>query len=146
MVASLDAEVAAFAREVAAAGAGAASSSLAGSWWSEKLLDRAMESADFRTQLFRFVDVFPAALDDADVLAHLEEYLAGHRAPRALRLGVEVAEAVPALGSRITAAVARRNIRRLAEHFIVGTDAASAVRSLEALWESCSAATVDLLG
>ena len=57
MVASLDAEVAAFARDVAAAGAGEASSPLAGSWWSEKLLDRAMESADFRTQLFRFVDV-----------------------------------------------------------------------------------------
>jgi RHH-type proline utilization regulon transcriptional repressor/proline dehydrogenase/delta 1-pyrroline-5-carboxylate dehydrogenase len=146
VVASLDAEVAAFAREVAAAGAGAASSPLAGSWWSEKLLDRAMENAGFRTQLFRFVDVFPAALDDADVLAHLDEYLAGSRAPRALRLGVELAEAVPALGARVTAAVARRNIRRLAEHFIVGTDAPSAVRSLEALWEAGSAATVDLLG
>ena len=121
MAAELEAEVSALARRIAELGAGERSKVFRMSFWSERMLDWAMARPAFKTQLFRFVDVFPAALDDADVLAHLDEYLAGHRAPRALQLGVELAEAVPALGARVTAAVARRNIRRLAEHFIVGT-------------------------
>ena len=58
------------------------------SWWSERMLEWAMSHPSFKTQLFRFVDVFPATTDDADVLRHLDEYFEGTDAPRLLDLGV----------------------------------------------------------
>src|SRR5215831_7710699 len=69
--------------------------------WSERVLDWALAHPAFKSQLFRFVDVFPACRDDADVLRHLREYFAGVPVPRALGLGLEVAERMP-FGARIS--------------------------------------------
>src|SRR5713101_4391057 len=87
------------------------------SWWSERMLEWAMSHPPFKTQLFRFVDVFPACRDDDDVLRHLEEYFADIPVPKALDLGIDVAEHVP-LGAHVSAVVARRNITRMARQFI----------------------------
>ena len=75
----------AHARHLAGLGAGERSTVFRMSWWSDALLERAMANPAFKTELFRFVDVFPATTDDADVLRHIDEYLAGDRAPRLLR-------------------------------------------------------------
>jgi RHH-type proline utilization regulon transcriptional repressor/proline dehydrogenase/delta 1-pyrroline-5-carboxylate dehydrogenase len=109
------------------------------------MLAWAMAHPAFKTQLFRFVDVFPATTDDADVLRHIHEYFQGADAPRLLDLGVDVAEHVP-FGKTVSAAVARRNISRMAQQFIVGASAADAVDGLHQLWRAGSAFTVDLLG
>src|SRR5688500_2788901 len=117
------------------------------SWWSERMLTWAMAHPDFKTQLFRFVDVFPATTGSADVLRHISEYFEGSDAPRLLGLGVDVAEKVPfGIGDSISASVARRNILRMAEQFIVGAGPAEAVAGLHLLWRNGSAFTVDLLG
>ena len=109
------------------------------------MLDWAMARPEFKTQLFRFVDVFPALADNDDVARHLAEYFDGMAVPRVLDLGVDVAAHVP-FGRVIEARVARRNIMRMAEQFIVGQTANEAVEGLHRLWRSGSAATVDLLG
>src|SRR6476659_6084504 len=96
------------------------------SWWTERMLGWAMSHPSFKTQLFRFVDVFPATQDDEDVLRHVREYFDGADVPRALDLGVGVAERLPG-GGNITASVARRNITRMAEQFTVGTSPQDAV-------------------
>ncbi|MBW3573471.1 MAG: proline dehydrogenase family protein [Actinobacteria bacterium] len=145
MVASLDAEVTALARHLAEAGEGAASKVVDSSWWTEQMLEWAMSHPSFKTQLFRFVDVFPATVDDADVLAHLVEYFEGTDAPRLLDLGLGAAEHLP-LGRAAAASLARRNIKRVAQQFIVGADPHAAVERLERLWRAGSASTVDLLG
>src|SRR5204862_2524778 len=49
-------------------------------------------------------------------------------------------------GRAITASVARRQIRRMAEQFIVGTSPDDAVRGLHSLWKQGSGFVVDLLG
>src|SRR5438094_4298558 len=113
--------------------------------WSGRILDWAMSHPSFKTQLFRFVDVFPATTDDADVLRQLEEYFELAGAPRTLDLGLGVADKVP-FGKAVSASVARRNIRRMAEQFIVGTTAEETVAGLHRLWRQGSAFTVDLLG
>lgn len=146
MATRIDQSVTAFARELAGLGAGERSKVFRMSWWSDKLLDRAMANPAFKTELFRFVDVFPATVGDEDVLRHLEEYLAGERAPRLLQAGMAVAGAVPGVGAHVAASIARSNIRRMAEQFIVGVTAADAVQAVGGLWASGSAATVDLLG
>jgi RHH-type transcriptional regulator, proline utilization regulon repressor / proline dehydrogenase / delta 1-pyrroline-5-carboxylate dehydrogenase len=113
--------------------------------WSERVMSWAMARPAFKTQLFRFVDVFPALRTSADVARHVSEYFDGVDIPRALDLGVGVADRVP-LGARVEARVARRNILRMAHQFIVGSTADEAVEGLHRLWRAGSAFTVDVLG
>ena len=140
----LDDEVTALARRLAGL-AGQRSRVVSSSWWSEHMLEWAMSHPSFRTELFRFVDVFPATTGDADVLRHLEEYFTGPDVPKMLDLGLGVADHLP-FGSAAAATLARRNIARVAEQFIVGAGPSEAVSGLERLWRHGSAFTVDLLG
>ena len=114
-------------------------------WLSDRMIAYAMSHPSFKTQLFRFVDVFPATTGDADVLRHIDEYFDGADVPRLLDLGVGVADHIPG-GPKLSATIARRNIRRMAQQFIVGTSPADAVDGLHGLWRKGSAFTVDLLG
>src|SRR3954469_25986131 len=115
---ALDAEVAVLARRIADLGADEHTRVFRMSWWSERMLDWAMSHPSFKTQLFRFVDVFPATVDDADVVRHLDEYLSLADVPRTLDVALGAAEHVP-FGTAVSASVARRNIQRMAEQFIV---------------------------
>ncbi|MGH9278252.1 MAG: proline dehydrogenase family protein, partial [Acidimicrobiales bacterium] len=149
MATKIDASVTALARRLAELGSSGAKGDRApvvqASWWSERMLEWAMSHPSFKTQLFRFVDVFPATVDDDDVLRHLDEYFAGTDVPRVLDLGLGVAEHMP-FGRAAAASLARRNITRVAEQFIVGADPSAAVPNLHRLWRRGAAATVDLLG
>ncbi len=145
MAASLDAEVTALARHLAGAGDSRHRRVVESSWWTEQMLEWAMSHPSFKTQLFRFVDVFPSTVDDADVVRHLCEYFEGSNAPKLLDVGLDAAEHLP-LGRAAAASLARRNIRRVAQQFIVGADPRAAVERLERLWRGGSAFTVDLLG
>ena len=142
---SLEGEIEAIARRLAAAGDGRQVGAFHLGWWSEQMLEWAFTHAEFKTQLFRFVDVFPRCRDAEDVLRHLSEYFDGVPVPRAVELGLDVAEQVP-LGRVVSAAVARRNIRRMARQFIAAEDAQGAVAGLRRLWDQGEAITVDLLG
>lgn len=145
MASPLDDEVTALARRIAELGAGEQSRVFHMSWWSERMLSWAMAHPEFKTQLFRFVDVFPATTGAGDVLRHISEYFEGADAPRLLGLGVDLAEKVP-FGDALSASMARRNILRMAEQFIVGEGPKEAVEGLHRLWRQGSAFTVDLLG
>ncbi len=109
------------------------------------MMDWAMSRPDFKTQLFRFVDVFPALDGNDDIARHVTEYFDGVGVPKALDLGVDLADKVP-FGAALEARVARKNIARMAQQFIVGETPAEAVAELHTLWRTGSAATVDLLG
>ncbi|HWC37033.1 MAG TPA: proline dehydrogenase family protein, partial [Acidimicrobiales bacterium] len=145
MAPPLEAEVTDLARRIAELGSGERAHVYRLSWWSERMLAWAMANPSFKTQLFRLVDVFPATTGDADALRHLHEYFAGADAPRLLDLGVGVAEHLPR-GERLSAAVARRNIARMAQQFIVGTTPTEVAGRLGRLWRAGTASTVDLLG
>ncbi|HET9443802.1 MAG TPA: proline dehydrogenase family protein, partial [Acidimicrobiales bacterium] len=145
MASPLDAQVTALARRMAELGTGEQSRVFRMSWWSERMLAWAMAHPEFKTQLFRFVDVFPATTGAADVLRHIHEYFEGADAPRLMGLGVDLADRLP-FGDSISASVARRNILRMAEQFIVGEGPKEAVEGLHRLWRQGSAFTVDLLG
>jgi RHH-type proline utilization regulon transcriptional repressor/proline dehydrogenase/delta 1-pyrroline-5-carboxylate dehydrogenase len=141
----IDREATAFARQIAELGEGREASVYRMSWWSDKMLGWAMSHPSFKTQLFRFVDVFPATHGDADVLRHVREYFDGGDVPKALDLGVGVADHIPG-GGALTAGIARRNIKRMAEQFIVGTGPKQAEEGLHRLWKRGSGFVVDLLG
>ncbi|HUQ39329.1 MAG TPA: proline dehydrogenase family protein, partial [Acidimicrobiales bacterium] len=139
-----DDPVAGLAREIAALGAGQQARVFRMSWWSDRLMGWAMANPAFKTQLFRFVDVFPATTDDRDVLRHVVEYFRGNPdLPRSFRMAVAVGARLPA---SVTARIARRNIRGMARQFIAGTDGAEAEARLRQAWDDGRAFTVDLLG
>ncbi len=140
-----EAEVQALARSIAAAGASEPGRVFRAGWIADRLLDWAMGHPRFKTQLFRFVDVFPACRDDADVMRHVAEYFETGTAPRALEVGLDVAEHVP-FGATLTAAAARRNVARMARQFIAGASPRQALPRLRRRWRLGEAATVDLLG
>jgi RHH-type proline utilization regulon transcriptional repressor/proline dehydrogenase/delta 1-pyrroline-5-carboxylate dehydrogenase len=145
MASPREADVTAFARRVAEMGTGEDANVFKMSWWTERMLGYAMSHPSFKTQLFRFVDVFPAMSGDADVLRHIDEYFQGGDTPKLMGLGIDLAERMP-MGDHISASVARRNITRMAQQFIVGSSAQEAVDGLHRLWRQGSAFTCDLLG
>lgn len=143
---SNDAEVRAFARELAAASTPsvvgrvrqrASASALAMGW--------ATRQPDFKTHLFRFVDVVPACTGPDDVAAHLREELDRPTSPRSVRWGLRLADEVPG-GDRLAAAVAKAGIRQMASQFIIGESPADTVPRVGARWSDGLASTVDLLG
>src|SRR5215471_8861237 len=138
MTGSLERDTVALARRLAALGESDQDGRRSGSWWSERVMDSAMARPAFKTQLFRFVDVFPALDGDADVARHIGEYFDGVGVPRMLRRGIGVADRVP-LGSKVEARVARRNIGRMARQFIVGTTPEEAVAGLARVAELMAA-------
>src|SRR2546423_15694199 len=86
MSAPSERDVQALARRIAEAGGEEKTRLFRGSWASERLLDWAMAKGAFKTQLFRFVDVFPGCRDDDDAMRHLQEYFADGSTPAPLRL------------------------------------------------------------
>jgi RHH-type proline utilization regulon transcriptional repressor/proline dehydrogenase/delta 1-pyrroline-5-carboxylate dehydrogenase len=145
MAPEIERDTATLARRIAELGGSGGARLFDVSRWSERVMSWAMARPAFKTQLFRFVDVFPALRTSADVARHVSEYFDGVDIPRALDLGVGVADRVP-LGARIEARVARKNILRMAHQFIVGSTADEAVEGLHRLWRGGSAFTVDVLG
>lgn len=109
------------------------------------MMRSAMAMPVFQTQLFRFVDVFPAMADDADTTRHLREYFTGGTSPRIVARAVKMAAATPG-GSRLAARIAGREISKLAHQFIVGSGPQAAACAIGAMWANNTAATLDLLG
>jgi RHH-type proline utilization regulon transcriptional repressor/proline dehydrogenase/delta 1-pyrroline-5-carboxylate dehydrogenase len=115
------------------------------SFFTERAMSWAMAVPEFQTELFRFVDAFPAMSTDEDVQRHVSEYFGGPAIPKAARLAVRLSERVPG-GSKLAAAAARRNIAKMAGQFIIGEDPAGVVGALGEMWRGGTAATIDLLG
>ncbi|MFZ0667693.1 MAG: proline dehydrogenase family protein [Acidimicrobiales bacterium] len=115
------------------------------SWWTDRMLATSMYDPEFRARLFRFVDAFPALKTDAEIEAHIHDEFEGADVPSWFGAGIGVAEWVPG-GHRLSAAVARRTIDRMAQQFIVGTDPEETAQACGDLWRRHTAVTVDVLG
>lgn len=114
------------------------------------LIERRMMQAvigdpQLRAALFRFVDVRPACRDRAELVRHLNEYLAEAAADSrtARRLSGLVGRRALVLPTASTAAL---GVAAMSHRFIAGEDAAAATGELESLWQRGRGATLDLLG
>lgn len=113
-------------------------------FWQDKLMSWAMKDTQFKVQLFRFVDTFPALRDPDAVHEHLQDYLTqpGVTLPPGLGLGL----AAGALTKGLLQRTVTSQIESMAGNFIAGTDAASALPLLRQRWDAGIAFSVDLLG
>ncbi|HWB18680.1 MAG TPA: proline dehydrogenase family protein, partial [Phycisphaerales bacterium] len=117
---------------------------LSASFWSDKLMDWTMKDEGFKVQLFRFVDTFPMLKTSEQIHEHLVDYLSqpGVTPPPMLATGLKVG----GMAKGMMAGMISGRITGMAEKFIAGTDAASALPRLKGLWEQGIAFSVDLLG
>ncbi len=115
-------------------------------FYSGKLLDWAMKDEAFKVSLFRFVDVLPSLEDSAALIRHAQEYFepVAHRLPGFLKWGLNVEpDSIPA---KLAAPVIKKQIRSVAERFIIGETPKEALKTLRKLRKDGIAFTVDLLG
>lgn len=117
---------------------------LSGAFWSDKLMDWSMKDEAFKVQLFRFVDAFPMLKSPEAIYDHLADYLSqpGVTPPPGFSLGMGLG----GLAKGLMAKTMSSQITGMAEKFIAGTDAASALPQLKKLWKEGICFSVDLLG
>lgn len=117
---------------------------LSARFYSDKLMDWAMKDHDFKVQLFRFVDAFPVLRTPEAVHEHLMDYLTqpGVKLPAGMDLGLKMGGMAKGLATKTISG----QITSMANKFIAGTDAASALPGLKKLWDEGIAFSVDLLG
>ncbi|NCF39965.1 MAG: aldehyde dehydrogenase family protein [Planctomycetia bacterium] len=113
-------------------------------FWSDKLMDWAMQDEAFKVQLFRFVDAFPMLRTPEQIHDHLVDYLSqpGVTPPPGMDLAVKAGGVAKTMFAKTMA----KQITGMAEKFIAGTDAADALPMLRKLWKKGLAFSVDLLG
>ncbi|MBC8200770.1 MAG: bifunctional proline dehydrogenase/L-glutamate gamma-semialdehyde dehydrogenase [Planctomycetes bacterium] len=113
-------------------------------FWSDKLMDWAMEDEEFKIQLFRFVDTFPMLVTPEQVHEHLVDYLSQPNVKLPPGLGIGLKAGGLAQGTMTKTVTSQ--ITKMAKRFIAGTDAASALPELQSIWKEGVAFSVDLLG
>ncbi len=115
-------------------------------FWASKLLDRTMEDAEFKLDLFRLVDVLPSLRSAEEINAHLQEYLArpGRKLPTALSAALHLTGA--GLVGRLAGSALRAGVTEMAERFIVGATPKDALPTLRRMHREGFRHTVDLLG
>jgi RHH-type proline utilization regulon transcriptional repressor/proline dehydrogenase/delta 1-pyrroline-5-carboxylate dehydrogenase len=112
----------------------------------EFLLDWAMRDPGLKTDLFRLVDALPALATSEQVARHAREYLLAGDRVLPTGLGLALRATKNPLAASISAFVIKRQVRHMAERFIVGKDALRARAKLKKLWDEGFGFTVDLLG
>ncbi len=114
--------------------------------WIGRMMEWAMKNEDFKTRLFRFVDVLPSLKTDELAVKLLREYFGSDgQVPRIISRGIDM---IPEKGilTRIAGPVIRKSISSIARQFIAANSAPEIVKALKALRADGTVFSVDLLG
>lgn len=114
-------------------------------WWYGKIMDWSMKNEQFKTQMFRFVDVLPSLNSNNEVTRHIKEYFTDDKnteLPSVFNMGVGVGSLAPSL---MTKAI-KKNIEQMAKMFITGENVKQAMPLLLKKRKQKIAFTLDLLG
>lgn len=116
-------------------------------WWSGKVMDFSMKDEAFKVEMFRFVDVFPTLRTPVEVAQHIQEYFCrpDTNFPALFQFGLNMVKP-DSMVAKIAASQIEKQMTGMASKFIAGTTAADAIDSLQKIWKSNLAFTLDLLG
>ena len=110
-------------------------------WWYGRLMREVLKSSHFKTQMFRFVDVFPSLNRKADIPVFIKEYFGEDKAT--LRL---LTEGVGLLPSALTSIFVTKQMKEMSRLFIIGEDTSTALPILKKMRKNKVGFTLDLLG
>lgn len=132
--------------ELARLSAGLSPSIFDSRWWSQTVINLAMNDPAFKAQLFRFIDVLPSVRDDAQVVKLADEYF-GEMSGNVfgLQWGLKALAAV-SLGATLSGKSIRYQVEQMARTFIAGSSVGDALPVLARLWKDGRACSADLLG
>lgn len=113
-------------------------------FWYGSIMDWSMKNEQFKTQMFRFVDVLPSLNSGTDVAKHLKEYFSegGGELPSVFNVGLGIGSLAPSL----MAGAIRKNVTQMAKMFIVGENPDEALPVLKKARKNKICFTVDILG
>ena len=110
----------------------------------QRMMALSMRDEQLKVHLFRLVDVLPSLRTSAEVIEHLQEYLAdtSDSFTPLIRAGVRLAGVVPWLSARVL----RWNVSEMAHQFIAGENPRDLMKTLRKRRAQKIGFTVDLLG
>jgi RHH-type proline utilization regulon transcriptional repressor/proline dehydrogenase/delta 1-pyrroline-5-carboxylate dehydrogenase len=113
-------------------------------WWYGSIMEWSMKNPQFKTQMFRFVDVLPTLESGSEVARHLKEYFAegGEELPKVFNVGLGLGSLAPGL----MASAIRKNVTQMAKMFITGETPEEAISVLKKQRKNQLTFTVDILG
>ncbi|HEY3309575.1 MAG TPA: proline dehydrogenase family protein [Desulfuromonadaceae bacterium] len=115
--------------------------------WTGAIMNWCMQDERFKTQLFRFVDVFPSLTSPKLLADHLHDYFGPEQdLPPLFSKGAKLAGALGSLGGAMLHATISSNIRAMAGQFIIGETTSQAVKRIERLRKEGYAVVLDVLG
>lgn len=116
-------------------------------FWTGKAMEWALKDEAFKTQLFRFVDVYPSLEDAEAVGRHVKEYFDRPDIELSDLLGWGVRSIEPgSFSGKLLAKAVDSNIRSMARQFIVGETPQNALPALRKIRKQGAAFSVSLLG
>lgn len=115
-------------------------------WWKEKAIMWFARDDNLRTQMLRFVDVFPVLQTTAERNQHMREYLIQGlpRVPPLFRIA-DALSRFP-IGANIVASVAEWGVKTIGQHFIVGPTPEEVLIAIRKLQKEGASYTLDVLG
>lgn len=113
-------------------------------FWYGSIMDWSMKNEQFKTQMFRFVDVLPSLNSGSEVARHLKEYFSegGEELPSVFNVGLGLGSLAPSL----MAGAIRKNVTQMAKMFITGENPDEALPVLKKARKNKITFTVDILG
>lgn len=114
-------------------------------WWYGRIMEWSMKNEDFKTKMFRFVDVLPYLNTSDEVTRHLKEYFTDTQTgemPKVFGMGLGLGSLAPGL----LAGAVKKNVMQMAKMFIAGEDAEEALPVLKKARKNGITFTVDILG
>lgn len=110
-------------------------------WWYENIMQWTLANPNFKTALFRFVDVFPSLSKKKDIPLFFKEYLkANNLIPPFLRAGINL------LPSSLLSLLISKHTKEIAHLFIAGETPSDILPVLKKIRKNNNAFTIDLLG
>ena len=115
--------------------------------WTGAIMNWCMKDERFKTQLFRFVDVFPSLTSSKLLAEHLRDYFGPEQdLPSVFTKGAKLAGALGSLGGAVLHATISSNVRDMAGQFIIGETTGQALKKIEQLRKKGYAVVLDVLG
>lgn len=116
-------------------------------FWTGKVMEWCMKNEDFKTEMFRFIDVLPTLTSKESLSKHFTEYFCGsdQNFPMTVQMGLVGACHTDLIAKKTAQSVAE-NIEKMGQSFIAAVTPEKALSVLEDLRSQGMAFSADLLG
>lgn len=112
-------------------------------WWYGQMIDWAMGHPQWKSNMFRFVDVFPYLKTGEDIIKHLKEYFEENgQLPPIFNFGLGMGKIVPELMH----STVKKNMLAMSKLFITGENIDASFKHIKAQYKKNIKSTIAILG